>query len=60
MSKDTERLNFLIENRVRVEKWNVSPIQERYFVYDDDDELIADELTGRRAIDKAMKHEQFK
>lgn len=54
ITTDSKRLEFLIQNRLRVEKWNTSPNRIEYFVYNDEDEVIAQDFTHRDAIDNAM------
>ncbi len=54
-TNDSNRLEFLISNRLRVEKWNVGAGTEKYFVYNDEDELVSQEFTGRDAIDLAIQ-----
>lgn len=51
---ESARLDFLLENRIRVEKWNTNPSSEFYFVMNEDDESIAKAKDGRDAIDEAM------
>lgn len=53
--QDSARLDFIMENRIRVEKWNTNPSTQYYFVMNEDDESIAKELDGRDAIDAAIK-----
>lgn len=53
---DSIRLDFLLENRIRVEKWNTNPSTQFYFVMNEDDESVAKALDGREAIDKAIQH----
>ena len=48
--------NFILENRIRVEKWNTNPSTQFYFVMNEDDESIAKELDGRDAVDAAIKY----
>ncbi|MGE4314585.1 hypothetical protein [Acinetobacter sp.] len=54
ITTDSKRLEFLIQNRLRVEKWNTGPNCIEYFVYNDEDEVIAQDFTHRDAIDNAM------
>lgn len=54
--QDSLRLDFILENRIRVEKWNTNPSTEFYFVMNEDDESIAKELNGRDAVDAAIKY----
>ena len=54
MITDTDRLEFLMENRIRIEKWHTNPATEFYYVMNEDGESVARELTGREAIDAAM------
>lgn len=51
---EANRLDFLITNRLRVEKWNTSPLTELYYVMDSDDVSIAQDQDSRAAIDKAI------
>lgn len=51
---ESARLDFLLENRIRVEKWNTNPSSEFYFVMNEDDVSIAKAKDGRDAIDEAM------
>ncbi|WP_336148237.1 hypothetical protein [Acinetobacter ursingii] len=51
---ESTRLDFMLENRIRVEKWNTNPSSEFYFVMNEDDESIAKAKDGRDAIDEAM------
>ena len=53
---DSTRLDFLLENRIRVEKWNTNPSTQFYSVMNEDDESIAKALDGRDAIDEAIQH----
>lgn len=53
---DSTRLDFILENRIRVEKWNTNPSTQFYFVMNENDESIAKELDGRDAIDEAIKY----
>ncbi|WP_152682183.1 hypothetical protein [Acinetobacter sp. 243_ASPC] len=55
ISQDSARFDFIMENRIRVEKWNTNPSTQYYFVMNEDDESIAKELDGRDAIDAAIK-----
>ncbi|RZG77751.1 hypothetical protein [Acinetobacter sp. WCHAc060025] len=55
ITTDSKRLEFLVQNRLRVEKWNTTPNHIEYFVYDDEDKVIAQDFTHRDAIDKAME-----
>ena len=55
MTSDSKRLEFLISNRLRVEQWNTAPNSIKYFVYNDEDDLVAEDFTSREAIDKAMQ-----
>lgn len=52
---ESTRLDFLLENRIRIEKWHTNPSSEFYFVMDEDGESIAKAKNGREAIDEAMK-----
>lgn len=54
-TNDSNRLEFLITNRLRVEKWCVGQGAEKYFVYNDEDELVAQDFTSREAIDQAIQ-----
>ena len=54
ITTDSKRLEFLVQNRLRVEKWNTGPNRIEYFVYNDEDEVIAQDFTHRDAIDNAM------
>lgn len=51
---ESTRLDFMLENRIRVEKWHTNPSSEFYFVMNEDDESIAKAKDGRDAIDEAM------
>ncbi|MDH1068489.1 hypothetical protein N5B96_03110 [Acinetobacter johnsonii] len=51
---ESTRLDFLLENRIRVEKWHTNPSSEFYFVMNEDDASIARAKDGRDAIDEAM------
>jgi uncharacterized membrane-anchored protein len=51
---ESTRLDFLLENRIRVEKWNTNPSSQFYFVMNEDGESIAKAKDGRDAIDGAM------
>lgn len=51
---ESTRLDFMLDNRIRVEKWNTNPSSEFYFVMNEDDESIAKAEDGRDAIDEAM------
>lgn len=55
IQSESTRLDFLLENRIRVEKWNTNPSTQYYFIMNEDDESIAKELDGRDAIDAAIK-----
>lgn len=57
-TNDSNRLEFLIENRLRVEKWNTSPETVIYIVRDDSDDLVTQDFTAREAIDLAIKKYQ--
>ncbi|QNX03318.1 hypothetical protein IC798_08560 [Acinetobacter seifertii] len=54
-TNDSNRLEFLVSNRLRVEKWNVGAGTEKYFVYNDEDELVSQDFTSRDAIDLAIQ-----
>ncbi|HHP0395497.1 TPA: hypothetical protein ACRZS6_000894 [Acinetobacter baumannii] len=54
MISDTKRLDFLIENRLKVEKWYRGPSNVVFHVIDEDDECLAQDHDSRVAIDKAM------
>lgn len=54
-TNDSNRLEFLISNRLRVEKWCVGQGVEKYFIYNDEDELVAQDFTSREAIDQAIQ-----
>ena len=54
-TSDSQRLEFLIQNRLRIEKWNIAPETEKYYVYNDEDDLVADAFTSREAIDLAIQ-----
>ncbi|WP_111861194.1 hypothetical protein [Acinetobacter sp. CFCC 10889] len=54
ITTDSKRLQFLIENRYRVERWNTTPDQVKFYVYNDDDEVIAEAYTARESIDQAI------
>ena len=47
-------MDFLLENRIRVEKWNTNSSSEFYFVMNEDDVSIAKAKDGRDAIDEAI------
>lgn len=51
---ESTRLDFLLENRIRVEKWHTNPSSEFYFVMNEDGESIAKAKDGRDAVDEAM------
>lgn len=51
---ESTRLDFLLENRIRIEKWNTNPSSQFYFVMNEDGESIARAMDGRDAIDEAM------
>lgn len=51
---ESTRLDFMLENRIRVEKWHTNPSSEFYFVMNEDGESIAKAKDGRDAIDEAM------
>lgn len=53
-TSDSNRLEFLIENRLRIERWNVAE-ERQYFVFNEDDEVIAQDFTSREAIDLAIQ-----
>ncbi len=53
---ESTRLDFILENRIRVEKWNTNPFTQFYLVMNEDDESIAKELDGRDAVDAAIKY----
>lgn len=55
---ESTRLDFILENRIRVEKWNTNPSTQFYFVMNEDDESIAKELDGRDAVDAAIKYSE--
>lgn len=52
---ESTRLDFLLENRIRIEKWHTNPSSEFYFVMNEDDESIAKAKDGRDAIDQAIQ-----
>lgn len=52
---DSNRLQFLTENRLRVEKWNTAPSTTQYYVYNDEDSLVSQDFTMRDAIDLAIE-----
>lgn len=56
IQSDSTRLDFILENRIRVEKWNTNPSTQYYFVMNEDDESIAKDLDGRDAVDAAIKY----
>lgn len=56
IQSESTRLDFILENRIRVEKWNTNPSTQYYFVMNEDDESIAKELDGRDAVDAAIKY----
>lgn len=51
---ESTRLDFMLENRIRIEKWNTNPSTQLYFVMNEDGESIAKAKDGRDAIDEAM------
>lgn len=51
---ESTRLDFLLENRILVEKWHTNPSSEFYFVMNEDGESIAKAKDGRDAVDEAM------
>lgn len=53
--KQSKYLEFLVENRLRVEKWNTSPCQELYYVMNDEDVAIAQHQDMSTAIDMAIE-----
>lgn len=53
--QDENRLEFLVENRLRVERWNTSPCIELYYVMNDDDTSIAQHADLYTAIDLAIE-----
>ena len=55
ITTDSKRLEFLVQNRLRVESLNTASNCIKYFVYDDEDNVIAQDFTHRDAIDEAMK-----
>lgn len=54
MQKEESYLDFLVENRLRVERWNTSPLTQFYYVMNDEDVSIVDHEDLRTAIDLAM------
>lgn len=55
MQTEESRLDFLVENRLRVERWNTSPFAQFYYVMNDEDVSIVHHEDLRTAIDLAMK-----
>lgn len=55
---DSERLDFIIENQLRIERWHRIPLQEFFTVTTRSDETLAECETGREAIDAAMTQVQ--
>lgn len=55
ITTDSKRLEFLINNRLRVEKWCVGQGTEKFFVYNDEDELVAQDFISREAIDLSIQ-----
>lgn len=55
LEKQSKHLEFLVENRLRVEKWNTSPCQELYYVMNDEDVAIAQHQDMSTAIDMAIE-----
>lgn len=55
MQTETNRLDFLVENRLRVERWNTSPSAQFYYVMNDEDVSIVHHENLRTAVDLAMK-----
>lgn len=53
--KQENRLEFLVEHRFRVEKWNTHPCQELYYVMNDEDVAIAQHQDMSTAIDMAIE-----
>lgn len=53
--KQSKYLEFLVENRLRVEKWNTSPCKELYYVMNDEDVAIAQHQDMSTAIDMAIE-----
>lgn len=54
MTTDSQRLDFLIDNRLHVEKWYRTPATITYQVTSHNDECISQDRNSRKAIDKAM------
>ena len=52
---ESTRLDFLVENRLRVERWNTSPCTEFYYVMNDEDVSITQHEDLRTAVDLAME-----
>lgn len=55
LEKQSKHLEFLVEHRLRVEKWNTSPCQELYYVMNDEDVAIAQHQDMSTAIDMAIE-----
>jgi len=55
LEKQSKHLEFLVEKRLRVEKWNTSPCQELYYVMNDEDVAIAQHQDMSTAIDMAIE-----
>lgn len=53
--KEENRLMFLVENRLRVERWNTSPMTQLYYVMNDEDTSIAQHSDLYKAIDIAIE-----
>lgn len=60
MRTDTERLDFIIENNLRIERWSTSPEHQLYQVIDDvEDDVVGESINAREAIDQAMLDSEF-
>lgn len=55
LQTELARLDFLVENRLRVERWNTSPFAEFYYVMNDEDVSITQHEDLRTAVDLAME-----
>lgn len=55
LQTESSRLDFLVENRLRVERWNTSPCIQLYYVMNDDDVSITHHEDLRTAVDLAME-----
>lgn len=55
MITDTDRLDFIINNSLRIENWNRLPDLNIYQLIDDENEIVGESTEARIAIDQAIR-----